>query len=137
MKVSFYCKDCKLDQDMEAEMGYYSGGGRKFVAGCVRCGRQLFRLIDDKKNDPYYFLSKNVIINRRKFVKDLIQPGDVGFQTYYKKEYDKIKKAEENYYKKQESEKKSRDEFYKNTLDKNLAKKVLDKEDEIKYGFQG
>lgn len=133
--VSFYCKNCELDQDRDANIGYYCGGGKKFIARCQKCKRELFRLIDEKKNDPYYFQSKNVIMNRQKFLKETLQPNQEGFRMYYKKEYEKMEKAKEEYEKKEKEEKRERDEFYRKMTDKGLAKKILGKEDEIKYDY--
>jgi len=136
-KISFYCPNCQLDQDLEGHITTYYGGGRKFVARCQKCGKELFRLIDEKKNDPYYFLSKRVIMERQKFRKDLLQPSDYGFRTFYKQEFKKMEKAKEELEKKDLETKRKRDEFLKshnqNIVEKNLAKKILEQEEKLKF----
>lgn len=131
MIIAFYCKECGLDQELEACISTFYGGGKKFVAKCKKCKDELFRLIDEKENDPYFYLSKNVIINRNKFAKDILQPTDKAFKLYYRKEYEKIEKKREEYERRMARKKKERDEFYKNMLDKGLAKKILDNEEKI------
>lgn len=130
MKVSFYCKNCELDQDLEGDIVNYYGGGRKFVAECVRCGKKLFRLITEKQKDPYYYQSKNVIMLRQKYRKDLIQPGEEGFRMYYKKFADQIDKAEEMYYKRKQEEKARRDKllkkYYKGSGYRDLTLKAIE-----------
>ena len=131
--VSFYCKECKLDQDNQSwkENNSY---GEWFASKCKKCGKKLIRYITEKNKDPYHYQSRNAIINRQKFAKDLLQPNDYGFKTYYKQEYEKIQKAKEDFEKKEQTEKKNQDLFYKNSLDKGLAKKILQNEEKIKYG---
>lgn len=137
VEVDFWCKNCKLDQRLWAYVKN-SYGEERFIAECKKCGKELYRYITFKKDDPYYFTSKNAIINRQRFARDLIQPGQTGFQTYYKKEYDKIQKAEEEFSKKQEQKKKERDDFYRrhryNINEKELAKKVIEAEEKLDYG---
>lgn len=138
MKISFFCKNCKLDYDTDrVKKSTAYGGIEKFVAGCPKCGRANYRLTGNPQSDPYYYESKNVIINRQKFGKDLLQPNDYGFKTYYKQEYEKIQKAKEEFEEKEQSEKRDRDRFFRehnqNIVEKNLAKKIIQKEEEIKY----
>lgn len=136
IKVSFYCKKCGLDQDNLAEVNNNSYG-EWFVSKCGKCGNKIIRYITEKEKDPYFHLSKRVIINRQKFVKDILQPGDYGFRIFYKKEYEKIQKAKEDFEKKEQAEKKERDWFLRehsqNIVEKNLAKKIIQNEEEIKY----
>lgn len=139
MKVSFYCKNCELDYDTDrVGMSTAYGGIKKFISHCPECKREQFRLAENNQNDPYYYQSKNVIINRQKFGKDLLQPNDYGFRTFYKQEYDKIQKAKEEFIMKEQKEKKERDIYLKehsqNIVEKNLARKILLNEEEIKYG---
>jgi|SRR3990167_7050953 len=129
MIVSFWCKRCKLDQDLPAEKRYYYGGGEKFVSKC-KCGEELMRLITEKHLDPYFRESEKLRRQRAMMEKELIQPSDPRFRTLYKDEYDRIEKAKENY----ENEIKKRKERitrYKKELvhdyDKEAVGKVLEK----------
>ena len=134
-EVDFYCKDCKLDQRLPAKIATFYGGGRKFVSRCRKCNKELWRLIDEKENDPFYYQSKNVIINRHKFKKELIQPGEAGFKMLYQKEWLKMEKDAEEAEQKHLLRKKERDKFYKehssNIVDKQFAKKVIALEEKL------
>ena len=110
--ISFWCKKCELDLDLEAEKQNNSYA-EWFMARCPKCGVKLLRYITEKHKDPYYHESKRVKIQSRQYAKDLIQPGQDGFKLYYKKEWDKMEQAKEDYEKKRIAKKKDRDEFYK------------------------
>lgn len=130
--VSFYCKDCQLDQDVLAHK-VSNSLCEFFQARCRKCNQKVIRHITEKHLDPYFRLSKKIREQRQRLHKDLIQPGEAGFQTYYKKEYDKIERARAEYERKAIENEKRRNEFYKqhsqNIVEKNMAKKVLDKEE--------
>ena len=134
VEVSFFCKKCSLDQNLLAFINF-NGYGNWFQAKCGKCNCKLIRYITEKEKDPYYRLSKNVIINRDKYKKDLIQPNDYGFKTYYKEQYDKMEKAEEEYQKKIIKEKIERDKFYKkfkhNINEKQIVKKAIELEEKL------
>jgi len=133
--ISFWCKICSLDLDLEAEKVSVMGD-EYFRAKCKR-GHKLVRYITTKSDDPYYHLSKKMRIQRQQFSKDLIQPGQEGFQLIYKKEWDKLEKAREELERKEIAKKKSRDEFYKKyaasgTGNRENVKRVLELEEQ--YG---
>ena len=139
MVISFYCKNCKLDYDTDkTHIEKYFGGGKKFVSDCPKCDREQFRLITEPHNDPYYYLSKRVIINKNKFAKDLIQPGQTGFQTYYRKEWEKIQNAEKEHEDKKKKFYSEREEMYKkhrhNQDEREAVKAVFEAEEQEKYG---
>ncbi len=43
----------------------------------------MVRLVNDAMHDPYFRLSKIKRVERRKYAKDLLQPGDEGFDLLY------------------------------------------------------
>ena len=108
--ISFWCKNCELDQDLE---GYVNKvmGDEYFVADCKKCGKRVVRFISNKRADPYFHQSKRVRIQKEMFARDMIQPGQDGFQLYYKKEWVKIEKAREEYEKKEQMKRINRDNF--------------------------
>ena len=65
--------------------------------------------------------------------KDLIQPSQEGFKTYYKKQWEEFQKTEEKIYQKHLEEKEERDVFLKKYWRgsgyRDLAVKALDAED--------
>lgn len=151
-EVDFYCTKCELDQRLKAvkldndipcyDAEFNFKGWKKntylrewFSAKCSKCKKELIRFITDAERDPYYYQSKNVIINRNKFSKDLVQPGDVGFKILYHDEWLKIEKAREEAELKKIAEKKDRDKFYKehssNINDKEFAKKIISIEEKL------
>ena len=98
---------------------------------------KLIRHITDKLSDPYFKRSFKLKVQRQELRKDLLQPGQEGYQTYYKVEYDKIEQAREAYELKQKAKEKSKIDFYNkysHTENKNLAKKVLAIEDKMDAG---
>lgn len=132
MIISFFCKKCDVDLDEDASINE-NRYGKWFEGRCPKCKSKIIRYITDRDKDPYYQLSKNVIINRERYRKDLIQPGEEGFQTYYKKQYDDIEKTKELYCQQNIKDRKSRDEFFEKykLTHKNLAKKVIDLEEKL------
>ena len=96
VKVDFYCRDCKKDQNLPANKNS-NRYGEWFVSRCNFCGRQVIRYITERHNDPYFRLSKSVIIARRTHARDLVQPGEYGFRTLYKEQWDAIGRANEKW----------------------------------------
>ena len=117
MIISFYCKSCDLDQDLSAHTGCHTFTG-EFVAWyeaeCKRCGKNLRRHITEKQSDPYFRQSKKLRMQREQMKKDLLQYGEDGFKTLYKKSWDTFQHNEEMLYNKGKREKETRDELYKN-----------------------
>ena len=113
MTIDFWCTACKKDLELPARVlnDYY------FIAQCNGededgdlCDKKLYRHIKNKHEDPYFRLSEKLRSERIRMSKDLIQPNDPRFKLYYKDEYDKIERAEQEYElkKKRDAEEKGR-----------------------------
>jgi hypothetical protein len=109
-KTDFFCKTCG-----DVTLISYRNGNRwaNWYEGKCKCGIILIRYITDKKFDPYYYYSPRMRYERDRMKKDLIQPGEEGFKTHYKKQWDKMEEDKESAELKEKKEKESRDEFYK------------------------
>ena len=133
--VSFWCDLCQEDQDLEAHPGLWHDKLEYFWANCRSCRRKLIRYIKNKNLDPYYHRSKKLQEEYQRYRRDLIQPSQNEFKTYYKKEYDKIEEARERYEKRIEEERKKRDVLYKfhhhDINARQTVARVLDVEEKI------
>ena len=129
-KVSFYCKSCKLDQDNEAEKKS-NRYVEWFQSNCVRCKTKLIRQITDKQTDPYFRDSIKLKKQRMEMSKDLIQYGEVGFKTLYRKQWEEFEKQRENFEKSQLGQERRKLELYRkyrHDIDKrNIIKKIYDR----------
>jgi hypothetical protein len=136
-EISFFCKKCGIDQDLPA-IKVDNSYGQWFEAKCRRCKGKVIRYITEKNNDPYYYLSKRVKIDRERFSRDLIQPGQSGFQTYYRNEWLKIEEANQKIEIGREKRKKDRNDFYKRMAydgsNRQVAKKIVEAEEKLEYG---
>jgi hypothetical protein len=84
----FYCDNC--DDDFKAigikiELSVYSFA--YYRTQCPNCKKDCQRFIVDIEQDPYFYKSKMLRVERRKHYIDMLQPGDEGFETYYGKKY--------------------------------------------------
>ena len=135
--VSFYCKNCKLDQNLEAEK-VNNSLAEFFRARCGKCGNRLVRYISEKHLDPYYRESRKIKVERGRFANDLIQPGEAGFKMFYKKQYDELEEKKEKYEKEQRLKKIERENYYKRAIkdgaSPQIVKKVLELEESKMYG---
>jgi hypothetical protein len=137
MTISFYCKKCGLDQDL---LAIKSGNryGDWFEAKCRKCSSKLKRYITGKEHDPYYFESKRVKIDRLKFSRDLIQPGQSGFQTFYRNEWLKMEETNEKLEMAKIKKIKDRNDFYKRLSydgsNRQVAKKIIEAKEKLEYG---
>lgn len=114
-KVSFYCKNCELDQDNFAWRHHSTIFNEDWYnSRCKKCHKKLYRLITYPEKDSYYKLSKRVIIMRDTFRKDLIQPGQEGFQLLYPQQWRKFQDELE----KQELGKKVKESWYRHQYKK-------------------
>jgi len=131
MIISFWCRDCRLDQDIPAIKREFRDT-EWFSGNCKKCGNLVKRHITEKQDDPYFYESMKIRYERECMKMDLIQPGETGFETFYKKEYDKMELAKEKWYNKEAEKKKARDAFLKkhseNIVEKNIAKKIIERE---------
>lgn len=122
-KVSFWCSTCRTDQDLEAVKAPWTWNGSHewyWAAKCIDCGRKLTRFAAAMSpNDPYYRQSKKRKEDFHTHRRDLLQPYQDGFRTYYRESADKLEKeAEENVGRKVHKRKKMEKKF----------KKLLDQE---------
>lgn len=82
--ITFWCQYCHLDWKLVAVRQFRNSIlGTGWMARCPECDRNLFRLINDAANDPYYRRSKNTRADRRRYARDLLQPGDPMFDIIY------------------------------------------------------
>ena len=111
-RIDFYCGLCKLDQ-----ANFFFLKKNMFVSWfeskCSKCGIMLIRYKENKHLDPYYRYSPKQRAEQDLYKKDLIQPGQEGFRTYYKKQWEEMDKAAEISEKKEIQKKEERDNFYK------------------------
>src|SRR3990167_5232169 len=114
--TSFWCDNCKEDLDLPSLKGALLTGEEYFWALCSkrRCGKKLIRRISDRKNDPYFRLSRKVRKERDDLKIELLQPSNPKFQRYYKEQWDKIEENNEKYEQEQKKKKLERDDWYKN-----------------------
>ena len=135
--VSFFCRNCRLDQDLEARKSSYRKD-EYFWAKCRYCGGKLFRYITERQKDPYYHNSIKLKIQKDKLAVDLIQPGDNRFKLWYQDKWREMEEASQKYEENLKKEKQSRDNFYKehrhNVTERNAAKAVIEAEERIQYG---
>lgn len=94
-----------------------------FRAVCPK-GHKVVRYITEKDKDPYYRKSEKVQKELRKMKRDLIQPGEDGFKTYYSEQWKKIESASEEWERKQEEKRKQIENDYMKL--KEVNKKVAD-----------
>lgn len=135
-KVDFWCKSCGLDQQTQKWSYSFTQDERYIKTKCVKCGKKLIRLTGaSAKQDPYYRQSRNVRMLLSKHRVDTLQPGQEGFQTHYKKQWDEFKKAEESIYRRQLKERTKKDELLKKYFQgsgyRDLALKVLATEEKV------
>lgn len=132
MTVSFFCRECGLDQEREGER-IKTSLAEFFRARCRKCEATLVRYISEREKDPYFRYSLKVKRERAEFAKDLLQPGEDGFKLYYKDEYDKIEKAKEDHENEMKRKKEERDAYYKkfkhNISERQVVKRVLELEE--------
>lgn len=89
LRLEFWCDQCQRDctgigykvvrwhQPSKEKIAYYIG----------KCpvNHKVVRFITDKLWDPYYVHSRMIQTERRKYAKDLLRPGDPGFDALYGK----------------------------------------------------
>jgi len=135
MKMSFWCGGCKLDQDLEPfKNSNFLVPKGWFEAKCKKCRQKLIRHLTPK-DDPYYFQSKRVKIERDKSRKDVIQYGETGFQTFYKSQWDEFEKQREDFEMEMARRKKEAEDYVhrmrSNVNETQLAKAVVKAEEKL------
>lgn len=137
MKISFWCDHCRKDLELEPDKVKRRNGEEYFYAHCLE-GYKVVRYITEAKVDPYFRKSHKVQLERKMMAKDLIQPGQDGFMTFYKKEWDKLEAAREALEKKLQAKQRDRDVFLKqnsyNVHSKAAAIKVIEAEERLEHG---
>lgn len=89
----FYCEECDTDYETLAGKVVFSWEGQilaKYIPIKKAhkgkngiCTRDNFRQITEVALDPYWNKSKLIKQQRKKYAKDLLQPGEYGFKTLY------------------------------------------------------
>lgn len=87
--TDFYCTHCEEDYEDYRTTGVvetdWSKPG-KFIAywnSKHSCGRWNRRLATNKHEDPYWFRSKKMALDKGNYYKDMIQPHESGFDMLY------------------------------------------------------
>jgi len=109
-RIDFFCRDCDLDFSAKP-VKEKNRWVEWWATRCPKCRNKSIRQITNKLKDPYYNLSKRVIIERKKHRKDLIQYGEAGFQTLYPKQWEDMQKAQEEHEGKMKKDKEHKDKL--------------------------
>lgn len=84
--VDYWCEGCRMDctgPGRKIVQTLFKGPRIAFYEGKCPVGHRLRRRITDQQSDPYYHDSKLVRMLKDHFAKDLLQPGQAGFNTLY------------------------------------------------------
>ncbi|KKN24239.1 hypothetical protein LCGC14_0896840 [marine sediment metagenome] len=125
-KKEFWCDHCSIDFVAPSyktwSIIHEVGAWHSF---CPLCEGIVYRHITDKIIDPYYNKSEKLRVMRGEAYKDLMQPGEYGYQTMYGEPF-------EHYYKRfQESHELLHDKYASmGLIGKTMAQK--NEEDDIK-----
>lgn len=101
----FWCDRCNQDFETLAVKQCFTWNNElcaKYVAqgkhtkNSEECNRVCIRHITDVSTDPFFRHSKLIRDQQRKYAKDLLQPGDVGFKTLYGDPMKKSNELQEN-----------------------------------------
>ena len=125
MPVTFYCKECDAEADREPYPGVYQGE-KYWWTKCISCRRKLIRYVEHKERDPYLF-SPRLRRERQEFRKDLLQPGQSGFQTLYPKTHRVLQETEERRHKERLTTQKKKMKVKKMAGLDHKLNKVIDK----------
>jgi len=77
----FWCNECRKDWTLECHQTQ-----SWFVAWCPKCRREVRRHRGEREwvlRDPFWVQSEKVKRQRKKYWKDILQPGDPEFDKYY------------------------------------------------------
>lgn len=138
MITSFWCDNCKEDLDLPALKSSLLTGEQYFWALCSngKCRKKLIRRISDRKNDPYFRVSRKTRMELDKFKIDLIQPGSSRFEMYYKEQWRKMEEDAQRYEQEQIRKKQEREHWYKDNKlhHHSAAKAIVEVEERMQYG---
>lgn len=97
--VSFWCRKDRKDYNLWAWKRPWTWDGVSeyyWAADCPDCGVKLTRYaMEMAQNDPYYRQSAKRRMEAEKMRIDLLQPGQAGFETHYKTQYENLQKQRE------------------------------------------
>ena len=142
--ISFFCKKCKLDQDLVCSKDNNNGydldthGEYKnskgfvewYVGYCKKCKQELIRFITNQAKDPYFRESLKLQKQRREMANDLIQYGDPRFEYLYKDQWNAFEQQKKDY---EDSKRKKKEQFegdrmnYVQRSDRKLFEKLEEK----------
>src|SRR3990167_1570862 len=133
--VSFWCKSCKKDfDDPNFQLRKLSTGEEYFTGYCPK-GHKCLRYVTERKIDPYYDHSEKIKAQRHLMANDILQYGEYGFETFYRKEWEKLEKAREEYELNKKRKQQETIDFYNkykhNINERQLVSKVLEAEEKI------
>lgn len=82
--IDFWCRRCRQDWHILGVRRWLSSlFPDGWHARCPECNTGMVRLIGEPQSDPYFRLSRKVVLERRKLVDDLVQMGDPRFDFLY------------------------------------------------------
>lgn len=97
--VSFWCERCRKDFDATAiRQESFRHNEQYWCAFCKKCNNKCVRYITRQSDDPYYLKSEKLRRMRQQYSKDILQPGQTGYNTIYgdpfKEWYNKLEQEE-------------------------------------------
>ena len=134
--ISFFCKKCKLDQDLvcskdnnngydlDTHKEYKNSEGfvEWYVGYCKKCKQKLIRFITNQNKDPYFRESLKLKRQRMDMANDLVQYGDPRFKNLYKDQWEKFEQQKEDYELKKKRDKEAFDKQQKSFLQRHERK---------------
>ncbi len=103
--IYFWCNKCHIDIKLPAHRRVKNPDtGMVWYAKCPQCRRELIRMHNNAKIDPYFVYSEKVKSDRLRYAKDIMQMDDPNFDLLYPQ----IKKERD-----EKAEKKAREEWDK------------------------
>jgi hypothetical protein len=82
--IYFWCNHCKIDLKLPAHRRIKNKDtGMVWYVRCPSCRRELIRMYNNARIDPYFLYSEKVKSDRLRFAKDLIQMNDTRFDLLY------------------------------------------------------
>lgn len=94
-RTQFWCNDCKLDFEQRGYKSVVTSFDcASYKTRCPECNKTCYRVIYDYDYE-YYNNSQFIKEMRLKYAKDMLQPGDEGFEVLYGKKYREMQRDEE------------------------------------------
>jgi hypothetical protein len=82
----FWCDACRLDFEsvgFKRTLGVYTLPVALYETKCPKCRATCRRRITERNGDEFFWKSAALNAQRRMMAKDLLQPGDPGFDAAY------------------------------------------------------